>query len=202
MRTRSVFKSSHLLIVILKIKKRMTKTSWSLLLISSLIVGLAACTSSANPPSFAQEDVAMNGDPSLNADAISSLPDFPMTDAKGNTVNLSSFKGKKVFVNLWATWCPPCRKELPSIEELYGKVGGNAAFVLLSLDRDFETARKFAVKNGLKTPIYYPAGQIPSIFYTQGIPTTFIFDENGKLLRRIDGSDNYSRKEYLNLLKK
>lgn len=73
------------------------------------------------------------------------LPAFKMTDANGNIIELSSFKGKKVFVNLWATWCPPCKAEIPSIEGLASKADKEqAVFILLSLDENFEVAKKFA----------------------------------------------------------
>ena len=108
------------------------------------------------------------------------LPAFNMTDANGNTVNLSSFKGKKVFVNLWATWCPPCRAEIPSIEGLASKADKeHAVFIMLSLDENFEVAKKFANAEKLTVPVFYPAEKLPKLFNTDGIPATFIFDENG-----------------------
>lgn len=130
------------------------------------------------------------------------LPAFKMVDVKGNAFNLADFKGKKVFVNLWASWCPPCRAEIPSIEKLYSKVDKNkAAFIMLSLDNDFETAVKFAAKNKMVTPVYYPAENLPALFNVQGIPATFIFDEKGNLVTRIEGGDDYDTEKYLNLFK-
>ena len=67
------------------------------------------------------------------------LPAFKIVDLNGKPYNLADFKGKKVFVNLWASWCPPCKAEIPSIEKLYSKVDkSKAAFVMLSLDNNFE----------------------------------------------------------------
>ncbi len=131
------------------------------------------------------------------------LPAFKMVDVKGRPFNLAGFKGKKVFVNLWASWCPPCRAEIPSIEQLYNKVDkSKAAFVLLSLDSDFETAVTFAAEHKLASPVYYPAENLPSLFNVQGIPVTFVFDEEGALLSQIEGGDDYDTEKYLTLLNK
>lgn len=131
------------------------------------------------------------------------LPAFNMVDVNGKPFNLADFKGKKIFVNLWASWCPPCKAEIPSIESLYNKVDkSKAAFVMLSLDNNFETAVKFAAKNKMATPVYYPAENLPSLFNVQGIPTTFIFDEKGNLINRIEGGDDYDTEKYLTLFNK
>lgn len=130
------------------------------------------------------------------------LPAFTMQDVSGNVVTLQNLKGKKLFVNLWASWCPPCKREMPSIEKLYQSADtSKAAFVLLSLDDDFEKAKKYVTSAKLQLPVYYPAENLPSLFNVQSIPTTFIFDENGKLVKRIDGSENYNTDEYRNILK-
>ena len=129
------------------------------------------------------------------------MPSFKITDVSGNITDLQSFKGKKVFINLWATWCPPCRTEIPSIEKLYSKVDKTkVAFIMLSLDNDMQTAVNFATKNKLATPVYYPAENLPSLFNVEGIPATFIFDEQGNLIRWVEGGDNYDTAEYLKLL--
>jgi thiol-disulfide isomerase/thioredoxin len=129
------------------------------------------------------------------------LPAFTIQDMAGKNVNLQSLKGKKVFVNLWASWCPPCRREMPSIEKLSKAVDQNkVAFVMLSLDDNFDKAKAFVKRERLSLPIYYPAESLPEMFNVQGIPTTFIFDESGKLIQRIDGGDIYDSQEYRKLL--
>jgi thiol-disulfide isomerase/thioredoxin len=131
------------------------------------------------------------------------LPAFRMTSASGEAVDLSSFKGKRVFVNLWATWCGPCRREIPSIEALAAKVNSEQAiFVMLSLDENFEVAKEFAEKEEMKVPVYYPAEKLPDLFDVDGIPATFIFDEDGNLVKENMGADNYDTPEYLRMLTK
>ncbi len=134
--------------------------------------------------------------------AAEELPSFMMKDVNGKTVNLSSFKGKKVFVNLWATWCPPCRAEIPSIEKLYSRVNREkSVFIMLSLDDNFETAKQFAVKNNMKIPLYYSAEGLPAMFNTEGIPVTFIFNEKGKLVKQHLGMADYNTPEFFALFK-
>ncbi len=132
---------------------------------------------------------------------IKALPAFNMVDAAGNKVDLQSFKGKKVFLNIWATWCPPCRAEIPSIEKLYKKTDKEkAVFILLSVDGNFETAIKYAQKQGMKAPLYYPAENLPDMLYTSGIPATFIFDETGNLVKQNVGAEDYSTASYVRML--
>jgi thiol-disulfide isomerase/thioredoxin len=137
-----------------------------------------------------------------NAAAAVTLPTFSMLSEEGNILPLQSLKGKKVFVNLWASWCPPCRREMPSIERLYKAVDTTkVAFVMLSLDDSFEKAKQYAASRKLSLPIFYPAEKLPQLFNVEGIPATFIFDEQGRLIKRIDGSDNYDADNYRMLLK-
>jgi thiol-disulfide isomerase/thioredoxin len=162
-----------------------------------LIVGFLACSYTEKKPE-SKADVSV----APTKEEKPALPNFSITDAKGNTVNLSSFKGKKVFVNFWATWCPPCRSEIPSIQKLYSKVDKDkTVFILLSLDDNFDIAKKYAAAKKIDLPVYYPAENLPSLFNINSIPTTFIFNENGELAKVVNGADNYERKEYIDLLK-
>ena len=131
------------------------------------------------------------------------LPEMTLVGANGETIDLQSLKGKKVFVNLWATWCPPCVSEMPSIQQLYNKTsGGNTAFVLISFDKNFATAKNWIRQKNYSLPIYAPAGDLPDLFQVNGIPTTFIFDEKGELIFSQTGSENYSSSRFVNMLSK
>jgi thiol-disulfide isomerase/thioredoxin len=127
------------------------------------------------------------------------LPSFQLTSADGKTINLADLKGKKVFVNLWATWCPPCRAEIPSIEKLSKKTP-NVTYVMLSLDQSFALAKAYAKVNKMKLPVYYPASNLPDLFNTEGIPATYIFNENGELIKANMGAEDYDTQAYLQLL--
>ena len=167
-----------------------------LVLFAVLMVGLFSCSSSIDDRKA--KNVKANAVQPVDA---KKLPGLIMTDASGNSTNLSSFKGKKIFVNLWATWCPPCKAEIPSIEALASKVDtAHAVFVLLSLDKNFEVAKKFAKSENLSVPIYYPAEKLPALFNIDGIPATFIFNEDGILEMQNNGADDYDTEEYLHIL--
>jgi thiol-disulfide isomerase/thioredoxin len=138
--------------------------------------------------------------PAVQAQTPKTLPQFAVVDAAGKTLDIQSFKGKKVLVNLWATWCPPCRAEMPSLEKLYGAINKERVqFVMLSLDKDFELAKNYVQTNRLDLPIYYPAADLPELFSVNGIPTTFIFNEQGELIEQREGSDNYDTEAYRKL---
>ncbi len=140
--------------------------------------------------------------PAPAASAGSALPSFRMMNGRGELVDLSQFKGKKVFVNLWATWCPPCRAEIPSIESLGSKSDrSKVEFVMLSLDDNFDKAKTYAANNNMKLPIYYPASNLPQLFVTEGIPMTVIFNEKGEILFNQVGSADYDTKMFQDMLK-
>ncbi|MFC0774606.1 TlpA family protein disulfide reductase [Terrimonas alba] len=165
-----------------------------------LIVPLVYCGLTSNA-----EEVkpAVDNNMETGEKPVGAIPSFKMFDLQGNPVNLADLKGKKVFVNIWASWCGPCRAEMPSIEKLYGKVDkSKAAFVLLSLDQNPENGVRFAQKARLSVPVYFPGENLPALFNVQSIPTTFIFDEKGKMTHRINGGENYDTEAYIKLLSK
>lgn len=129
------------------------------------------------------------------------LPAAQLLNTNGEVIDLSSFKGKKVFVNLWATWCPPCVAEMPSIQELYNKTrNANTEFVMISLDKNFGIAQQWAMQKNYNLPLYFASGELPADLQVAGIPTTFIFDEEGKLIFNHVGSEDYSRPKFVKML--
>jgi thiol-disulfide isomerase/thioredoxin len=172
-----------------------------LFIATAFFVVLTSCSNNQKEKTTAAVSEQQNNTDSNMASAVVSLPSFSVQDINGNIVNLQSLKGKKLFVNLWASWCPPCKREMPSIEKLSQSVGNNkVSFVLISFDDQFENAKKYVASKGFKLPIYYPTENPPALFSVQGIPATFIFNEDGELIKRIDGSENYDTKEYKTLL--
>ena len=141
---------------------------------------------------------------SENANSVNTISeamlanDFLLQDLQGNTVKFSSLRNKVIFLNIWATWCPPCVAEMPGIQSLYDKVKGNKniAFVMLSVDQNgMEKVKKFVAKKGYTFPVYLPASGVPAIFETRSIPATFILAKDGKVAVRHDGMANYDTKE-------
>jgi thiol-disulfide isomerase/thioredoxin len=180
----------------LNFKSKEMKKYQSVLFIVIFFVGFYSCSSGDNK----RESNTVNAEQGLENEK-KSLPEFMLADVNGNVINLTSFRGKKVFVNLWATWCPPCRAEIPSIEKLHSMVNSDSTvFVMLSLDENFDAAKRFAEAGKIKLPIYYSAGPMPDLFKTDGIPATFIFNERGELIRQNMGSDDYSTDSYVSIL--
>lgn len=122
---------------------------------------------------------------------------FKMVNLDGKTVSFESLKGKVVFLNIWATWCPPCIAEMPNIHSLYKKMDPNKiAFVMLSVDEaGMAKVKKFIDKKGYSFPVYLPASPFPQEFYSTAIPTTFIISTEGKIVAKQEGMAEYDTKE-------
>ena len=108
----------------------------------------------------------------------SPVSDIFFKDGKENIISLSELKGKVVFINFWATWCPPCRAEMPSIESLYQKVkdNKNIVFLMVDVDNDYAKAKKYMDRKNLTLPVYTPASAIPQALMSGTIPTTLILE--------------------------
>ena len=135
--------------------------------------------------------------PARRASAAPYPHTLPMTTSNGQPANLSDLRGKVVFVNLWASWCPPCRAEMPGIQALYNKLDKNkVAFVMLSLDDDPAKARRFFQQRGYTFPLYFRAGPLPAPFDSRTIPSTVILGPDGRVAARHDGMADYDTPEF------
>lgn len=117
-------------------------------------------------------------------------------DESGKVYNINELKGKVVFINFWATWCPPCKAEMPSIQVLLDKFKGNdnIEFLLVEIENDIEGANKFLKQEGLNLPIVYPNSSIPQEWLSGAIPTTVILDKKGNMVAQEKGMRDYSAK--------
>lgn len=129
---------------------------------------------------------------------------FTLKDLEGNKLNMKDLKGKVIFINMWATWCGPCRAEMPSIQKLYNSVDKDKiAFVMLSLDREGEERKiaDFIEKKQFTFPVFQPASPLPSQLRVNTIPTTFIISPDGRIASKKTGMANYDTEEMRVFLK-
>lgn len=104
-----------------------------------------------------------------------------LMDMSGNQVNFGTLNDKPVFLNIWATWCPPCIAELPGIADLHKQYGDKVNFVLVSSESRAKV-RGFAKGKKMESLPFYQNEYLPSDFYSESVPTTFIIDTNGKIV--------------------
>lgn len=143
----------------------------------------------------------MDAEPAIEENAKEKDFDFDFTikDLKGNRVEMEKYKGKVIFLNMWATWCGPCRVEMPSIQELYSKVDhSKIEFVMLSLDTDDNHSKvvKYITDKSFSFPVYQPAEFLPKQLQVASIPTTFVIGADGKVKMKKVGTANYDTEEF------
>lgn len=126
------------------------------------------------------------------------IPNLQFKDSTDNISSISALKGKVVFVNYWATWCPPCIAEMPAINELYNKYKNDehVAFIMVDVDNDVPKAKAFMQKHGYNLPLYTQTNQVPDSLMNGTIPTTLVFDKQGKLVYKHAGAADYSSKGF------
>lgn len=127
--------------------------------------------------------------------------DFTLTDLSGKSWTLSALKGKVVVVNFWATWCPPCRKEMPDLEELSKEFKDDGLVILAISDEEEAKVRPFIAEHKYTFPVLLDTGRkVGERYFVDGIPKNFIFDRDGKLVAQ--SMDMRTRRQFLELLAK
>lgn len=129
--------------------------------------------------------------------------DFTMTAPSGEIIQAAELRGKVVFINLWAEWCPPCLAEMPTINALYADFAADdrVAFVLLNVDGDFTRGIELVKREGYDFPIYHLDSALPVSLGAAGLPTTFVVAPSGELVLTHTGMANYDSSEFRQLLK-
>jgi thiol-disulfide isomerase/thioredoxin len=128
---------------------------------------------------------------------------FILVDQQGNRTPFSDFEDKVIFLNFWATWCPPCIAEMPDINGLYKEMkSSEIEFILISLDDDFQKAKDFVRKKEFDFPIYQLASPLPKVFESKAIPTTYVISPEGKIVVSKSGMAKYNTKKFREFLEK
>ena len=118
----------------------------------------------------------------------------------GQNRQLKDFKGKPVFLNFWATWCPPCVAEMPTIQDLYNDYKDEVAFVLIS-NESTDVVNTFMKKHQYTLPLYSLRSNLPAVFKTSTIPTTFLIAPSGRVVISKSGAAKWDSEKIRNLLK-
>ncbi len=128
---------------------------------------------------------------------------FSFHDEKGAVVSTADLKGKVVFINFWATWCPPCIAEMPSLNDLHNQFRDDERIVFLFINEDEDAGKAvdFLAKKGFAMPLVTRAGNVPTAIYSGTLPTTVVLDKEGKIVFKEEGLANYSSTHFINQLK-
>jgi thiol-disulfide isomerase/thioredoxin len=124
---------------------------------------------------------------------------FTIKDLDEKKIDFTEFKGKVVFLNLWATWCGPCRAEMPGIQRLHDQIAGeNIVFIMLSIDPEGQQAKvkKYIAGNKFIFPVFMPSGQLPDLLNVHTIPTTFIITRDGKVATKKVGATDFDTSKF------
>lgn len=135
---------------------------------------------------------------------VADLSGIRFKDFSGKTIDLGDLKGKVVFLNFWATWCPPCLAEMPSVNKLYEqfKDDKEVVFILVDADSDLPKSQKYMDKKGYKLPVYQVASNIPETIFKGSLPTTVVFDKLGRISYNEVGAANYASTKFIEFIKK
>ncbi|AZA83174.1 TlpA family protein disulfide reductase [Chryseobacterium lactis] len=132
-----------------------------------------------------------------NTESASSY-NFTLQNEEGKMISLSELKGRVVFINFWASWCPPCRAEFPSVQRFYEKYRSKPEIIFLTVNLDDNpvSGKKYLTEKGFTLPFLIPAGSIPKEIYDGTLPTTVVLDKQGEIRLHHKGLADYSKESF------
>lgn len=160
------------------------------LLVLALVLGGAYALYGKLSPGVGREELAVEEreEPGTSADqeaAKTPAPDFTVEDAAGDPVKLSDHLGKPMVLNFWASWCGPCKSEMPEFDQVYAQMGEEVTFLMVNMTTGRETlesAKAYVAEQAFSFPVFYDtAGEAAAAYGVQSLPTTYFIDEEGNL---------------------
>ncbi len=178
------------------------KTLLILILVLVLLIGGATVlynnlSRELAPNQLATQGTAPSGSESQTAETTEPekmmAPDFTVYDLEGNPVKLSDFIGKPVVLNFWASWCGPCKSEMPDFDEAYAQLGDNIHFLMVNMTdgsrETVEIASSFIAEQGYSFPVFYDTDSEAAYAYSvYSLPTTFFIDAEGQAIAQATGA--------------
>jgi thiol-disulfide isomerase/thioredoxin len=179
------------------INEKSLKLNVLLMLICSLLLAGTAVRAETGQPGLGYQFTPL--------EPLAAAPDFTLDDMDDEPFTLSDYRGKVVLINFWATWCPPCRKEMPALEALYKKLGGES-FAVLAVNQWEDPDHVFAYTGELNVfptfPILFdPDSAISEKYRVKGLPTSFLIDKQGRLVYRAVGGRDFDHPEVEKLIR-
>jgi len=126
---------------------------------------------------------------------------WQLVTADSHSVNLQDYKGKVIIINNWATWCPPCVAEMPSLAELYKQYKEQVVFLFVAQDKP-EKVAAFLQKNNLDIPVVFIQSDMPQLLQSSSIPTTFIINKRGEIVVKKIGAADWNSGQVHKILNK
>ncbi|HCN50617.1 MAG TPA: TlpA family protein disulfide reductase [Chryseobacterium sp.] len=181
--------------------KKWVQNNWSTAILTVLFVVILVNTDAR---AWLMRQVASTGllnsgiSESKAGEVAISYHDFTVKNEAGIPTNISDLRGKVVFINFWASWCPPCRAEFPSIQKLYDKYRSHPdmVFLTINLDDDQELGKAYLKEKGFTIPFLTREGNIPKEIYDGSLPTTVVLDKKGVIRLRHTGVADYSKDSF------
>ena len=127
---------------------------------------------------------------------------WTLTTLDGQPVELAKYRGRPIFLNIWATWCGPCMREMPSIAALASnpRLAGKVEFLCVSVDETIEPVQAYAERTKPPMTILRAASEPPTIFRTEGIPATFVIAPDGRIVQSVVGGDDWNAPAVVRML--
>ena len=169
-----------------------------------IIITITSCQPILKAPAAALMSTTLS---TPKIDTINNYPladyNLQVTDLDGIIVKMNNYRGKVIFLNFWATCCMPCVAELPSINKLYQEFKTEDIVFLLISNESIEKVKSYKQRKNYEVPFHIQNenSKIPTMYYSPGIPTTFIINKKGEIIKASSGAEDWDDKEFVETLK-